>query len=153
MNGELGPLPLSALTRQNMQAFLNRRRSEGQSLVNHLRWDLNAILKLAIADGLLTRNPASVLYAPGLRPDQPVMSREQVEQVLEVLALRERVFCRLAIYAGLRPGEIIALRWRDICPAGMAEGTGSAVWMTATTRAMQTPQSLTSLASLPCLQV
>ena len=31
-----------------------------------------------------------------------------------MLDIRERAFCCLAIYAGMRPGEIIALRWSDL---------------------------------------
>jgi len=42
------------------------------------------------------------------------MTPEEIQQALEVLDIRERAFCRLAIYAGMRPGEIIALRWSDI---------------------------------------
>jgi integrase len=47
------------------------------------------------------------------------MTPEQVTQALAVLDLRERLFCRFAIFAGMRPGEIIALKWTDI-DGGMA---------------------------------
>jgi integrase len=42
------------------------------------------------------------------------MSAEQVGLALSSLWVRERAFCRLAIYAGMRPGEIIALKWSDV---------------------------------------
>ena len=99
-----------------MQAFLDCRGIGSYSVVNHLRWDLKAICDLAVSDGILDRNQAEQLFTPRTvaLPKQPVMTPEQVQQALEVLDIRERAFCRLAIYAGMRPGEIIALRWSDI---------------------------------------
>jgi integrase len=99
-----------------MQAFLDRRGICSYSVVNHLRWDLKAICDLAVSDGILARSQANQLFTPRTvsLPKQPVMTPDQVQRALEVLDLRERTFCRLAIYAGMRPGEIIALRWNDI---------------------------------------
>ena len=116
VKGELGGIRLVDLNRDNMQTFLDRRGLGSFSLVNHLRWDLKAICDLAVTDGLIDRNQAGQLFTPRsvTLPKQPVMTPEQVQQALDVLDLRERVFCRLAIYAGMRPGEIIALRWTDI---------------------------------------
>src|SRR6185312_2930201 len=92
------------------------------SVVNHLRWDLAALCDLAVSDGILPRNQAGQLFTPRTvkLPKQPVMTPDQVCQALDVLDLRERLFCRFAIYAGMRPGEIIALRWTDIDEAGSA---------------------------------
>jgi integrase len=39
------------------------------------------------------------------------LTAEEVNQYLGVLDLRERLLARLAIYEGLRPGEILAPRW------------------------------------------
>jgi integrase len=39
------------------------------------------------------------------------MTEDEVNGYLEVLDLRERLIARLAIFEGLRPGEILALRW------------------------------------------
>ncbi len=116
VGGELGAVRVIDLNRENMQAFIDRRGIGSFSVVNHLRWDLKAICDLAVSDGLLDRNQAEQLFTPRTvaLPKQPVMTPEQVVRALEVLDLRERVFCRLAIYAGMRPGEIIALRWPDI---------------------------------------
>lgn len=121
IGGELAAFRLSELNRLNMQAFLDARGDGSFSVVNHLRWDLVAILDLAMSDGLVPRNQARQLHTPTTvrLPNQPVMTPEQVKQALGVLDLRERLFCRLAIFAGMRPGEIIALRWTDI-DTGMA---------------------------------
>jgi integrase len=116
VKGELAEIRVRDLNRENMQAFLDRRGIGSFSLVNHLRWDLKAICDLAVSDGILARSQADQLFTPRTvsMPSQPVMTPDQVQRALEVLDLRERTFCRLAIYAGMRPGEIIALRWSDI---------------------------------------
>jgi integrase len=116
IGGELGSVAISKLDRETMQSFLDKRGLSSRSLVNHLRFDLQAICRLAVADGLMPRNQAEALYTPRSceMPSQPVMTAEQVMQAMTVLDIRERAFCRLAIFAGMRPGEIIALRWSDI---------------------------------------
>lgn len=114
--GELSGVPISKLDRTKMQAFLSARSLSSRSVVSKLRFDLNAICQLAVADGIMARNQAESLYTPRTcaGPKQPVMTADQVRQALACLDIRERAFCRLAIYAGMRPGEIIALRWSDI---------------------------------------
>ena len=44
----------------------------------------------------------------------PIMNLEEVKQCLEVLNLRERLIVKLAIIAGMRPGEIFGLTWGRI---------------------------------------
>ena len=49
---------VSELNRLNMQAFLDARGDGSFYVMNHLRWDLVAILDLALSDGLIPRNQA-----------------------------------------------------------------------------------------------
>jgi len=42
------------------------------------------------------------------------MTIDQVKQLLEVLDVREQLIARLAIMAGMRPGEIFALTWKRL---------------------------------------
>ncbi len=116
INGGLGSIPVSKLDRETMQEFLDRYATRSKSLVNHLRFDLQAILRLAVADGLASGNQAEALYTPRTctQNERPVMTAEQVSNALQVLDVRERAFVRLAVYAGMRPGEIIALKWSDV---------------------------------------
>jgi integrase len=85
--------------------------------VKHLRWFLNAIFKLAVSDGLILNNPAAELRIPkkcqpgrAMRP----LTEEEVNKYLAVFDLREKLISRLAIFEGMRPGEILALRWKVI---------------------------------------
>ena len=113
---EFGHCLLHAIRREELQDFLDQKAAKhSSSVVSHLRWFLNAIFKLAMSDGLVLNNPAAVLRIPKkcqpgrqLRP----LTEEEVNKYLEVFDLRERLIVRLAIFEGMRPGEIHALRWK-----------------------------------------
>jgi integrase len=82
-----------------------------------LRWFLNTIFKLALSDGLVLNNPAAELRIPKkCQPGRAMRSltEEEVSKYLDVFNLREEVFSRLAIYERMRPGEILALRWKAV---------------------------------------
>lgn len=115
---DLGDLQLETVGRDELQNFLEKKVASGlsASIVSHLRWDLRAMFQLAMEDGLITRNPATSLVTPAnaSRSITRAMNRQEVVQLLSVLDLRERLISRLAIFAGMRPGEIIALKWRHI---------------------------------------
>jgi len=88
-----------------------------RSMVAHLRWHLSGIFKLAVSDGLIGYNPAAELRIPKrcqpgrkLRP----LTEGEVIQYLGALDLRERLMARIAIFEGLRPGELLALRWGSV---------------------------------------
>ena len=116
VNGPLADVPLFKLDRTAIQGFLDSFGLSPRSVVSHLRFDLRAILALAVSDGLAQVNQADVCRTPGTcaSPDQPVMDADDVRCALGVLDVRERCFYRLAVMAGMRPGEICGLRWADI---------------------------------------
>ena len=115
---EFGSTLLYAIRREDLQDLLERKaQSLATSVVSHLRWFLNAAFKLAISDGLIPNNPAAVLRVPkkcqpgrAMRP----LTEEEVAKYLGVLELRERLIARFAIFEGMRPGEILALRWKSV---------------------------------------
>jgi integrase len=105
---------LTSFSRDELQTFLDQKAARGvsYSVVAHLRWDLRQVFRMAVTEGNLPRNPAELLFVPreARRPAAPRMTLEQVNLALSVLDLRERVIAGLAILAGMRPGEIFALR-------------------------------------------
>jgi len=112
---KFGDRLLTSVTRSEMQDLVEAKAKKlAKSVVAHIRWYLNAIFKLAVSDGILTVNPAAELRIPTrCKTGRTVRSltEEEVIQYLDALDLRERLICRLAIFEGLRPGEILALRW------------------------------------------
>jgi integrase len=115
---EFGEFRLAELRLKDLQMFLNRKADTGlsRSVVAHLRWDLHQIFKVARAEGHIVRDPTQALYTPrgGEVVEKRTMTREEVRQHIAVLALRERVIDQLAIFVGMRPGEILALQRKHV---------------------------------------
>jgi integrase len=109
----LGQQLLQHITREQMQVLLDRKAQAcSRSIVDHLRWDLNSVFKMALSDGLLPFNPAAALFTPACRQEREkkVLNPAQIRQILEVLNPREHLIFRLAVFEGMRPGEILALQ-------------------------------------------
>jgi len=104
---------LRAISLKLLQAFLHRK-AEGlsRSSVAHLRWDLRAVFKLALAEGFIDRDPTAALYTPKEAAVEPTraMTGKEVGQYINALQFRESVIAHLAIFAGMRPGEILGLQ-------------------------------------------
>jgi integrase len=105
---------LSSFKRDELQDFLDRKAATlSYSTTNHLRWDAKQIFDMAVAEGLIKFNPALLLFTPkeAKRPTRRTMTLREVRIAISSLGQRERLILKLAILAGMRPGEIFALRW------------------------------------------
>jgi len=118
LKGEFGERQLADLGLKELQLFLNAKSAKlSRSVVAHLRWDLRSVFRLALAEGYADRDPTAALFTPReAAPSSPslTLSKEEVENYIEVLEPRERVIALLAIFAGMRPGEILALERRHV---------------------------------------
>lgn len=116
--GAIGDEMLRKITREMLQDFLDQTAKHcGRSVVDHLRFRLRSIFKLALAEGLADRNPAEALYRPReTKPcrEKKVMIPAESSAMVQVLGLREQIIVRLATWEGMRPGEILALRVGDV---------------------------------------
>jgi integrase len=113
--GAFGQRELSSLKRDELQDLLDGKAKAGLSfsVIDHLRWDVKQIFDMAVAEGHLPRNPALLLFTPkeAVKRERRVMSIEEVQRCFAVLEQRERLVAKLAVLAGMRPGEIFALTW------------------------------------------
>ena len=81
---------------------------------------LSAILDQAAVDGLITWNPCLAVKAPSVdTPEKEVLRADDVHALLEAFAdtPRGRAVRDVAVFllgTGARPGEALALRWRDV---------------------------------------
>jgi integrase len=112
---------LQGVTRTDLQSHIDAlvAKGYGKTVTQHARWNLNAIFRLAKADGLMQTNPAEDLAV-----DRDAIARtprrgatiglEQFQQLVAVLELRDRLVVELVAIVGLRPGEAAAVRWTDI---------------------------------------
>ena len=90
------------------------------SIVDHLRWDLSSMFELAVSERVISVNPATALYTPKIakRGASQTMSADQVGQALAAVEFREQVILQLAIFAGMRPGELLAIQRQNVSPDG-----------------------------------
>jgi integrase len=114
----LGSRLLQQLTREELQTLLGRTAASGfsRSVLGHMRWQLSAIFKLAIGDGLVSVNPTSGLFIPAsakLPGEKRVLSRPDFDRALKLFSIRERLIFRFATIEGMRPGEILGLQLQD----------------------------------------
>lgn len=112
-----GPQLLRTLTRDDLQAFLDQKGEKlSCSIVDHLRWDLNILFKTAMADGAVDSNPAAALFTPVCQSEREkrIMTPPEVREALGALGTREHLIFRMAVFDGMRPGEILAIRLGNI---------------------------------------
>ncbi len=74
---------------------------------------MKQIFDMAVAEGQVERNPALLLFTPreAKKPVRRAMTIREVQLCFGALDQRERLIAKLAILAGMRPGEIFALTW------------------------------------------
>lgn len=76
---------------------------------------LNSIYRTAVTDGLVLKNPCQVRGGGAERPEErPVATVAQVDALAAAMPDRFKVAILLAAWCGLRRGELLALRRRDL---------------------------------------
>jgi len=108
---------LGGLGLKGLQGFLNRKAEAlSRSMVKHMRWDLRQIFKVARAEGYVDRDPTLALFTPRSKgvTVKRSMTREEVMLHFAAQAMRERLVDYLAIFVGMRPGEILALQRKHV---------------------------------------
>ena len=122
----LGDTQISELTSEMVGEFLeerkrfgNHRRSGfglGEETMRHIHRLLQQCLNQAIRDGLLTENPAKAFrYRKSTTVKANIMTPLEMEDYLDAAErLGYLPMFMLALTAGLRKGELIALKWSDL---------------------------------------
>ena len=114
----LGKYPLTRLSAARVQAFLNAELAAGQSIrrVQIMRTVLSSALTRAMREELVVRNVARLAELPTWER-KPITPWTAAEARAFLDAARDDplypAFILLLVY-GLRRGEVLGLRWRDI---------------------------------------
>jgi integrase len=92
------------------------KRGLSATTVQHTHAVLRPALRQAVADGLLSRSPAEGLRLPSAKgAERTVLGPEHVTRMLEeARGTRLHPYLSLAVLTGMRPGELLALRWGDV---------------------------------------
>jgi integrase len=114
---DLGGFRLSDITRATVQDFADQLLADGlnPSTVRNTLMPLRAIFRRAMNRGELSVNPTTGvdLPAPKGRRERFAAPAEGAE-LLRATPERDRPLWAAAMYAGLRRGELQALRWEDV---------------------------------------
>lgn len=125
----LGDIPLSELTVERIGEFLEERKrfgghrpgspeypGLGEHTMRHIHRLLQQCLDQAMRDGLITDNPARAFRYPKPRKiSANVLTPTEIEDYLDAAErLGHLPMFLLALTAGLRQRELIALKWGDL---------------------------------------
>jgi integrase len=114
---QLGHLRLSSVTRAAVQDLVDRLVASGlsPSTVRNAILPLRAIYRQALRRAEVLVNPTVGLALPASRGRRDrVAHPAEAQELLEALCEQDRPVWAMALFAGLRRGEIRALRWQDI---------------------------------------
>lgn len=114
---ELGSKKLAELSRHDVQRLVEDLRGRGLSgsRIRGIIMPLRAVCRRAIRDERITVNPTTDLELPansGIR--DRVATPDELERLLAAVPASDRPIWATAAYAGLRRGELRALRWSAI---------------------------------------
>ena len=122
----LGDIPLSELTSEMVEDFLEERRrfgnhrpgssGLGEETMRHIHRLLQQCIDQAIRDGILTENPAKAFrYRKSTTVKANIMTPLEMEDYLDAAErLGYLPMFMLALTTGLRQSELIALKWSDL---------------------------------------
>jgi integrase len=150
LTSDLAQKPLSRLEPADLRRLYAAKLNSGLSStsVHHIHAVIHVALQRAVDDGILGRNVAALVG----RSNRPKVRRvemntiadgDQPRRFLEA-AKRERLeaLLLLAITTGMRRGELLALRWKDVdLDRGTLAVTGSLQGVSRPTLNIATPKS------------
>jgi integrase len=114
----LGHHPLQKLSPQHLQAFYTKKLQEGLSPTTVLSFHkmLHLALDKTVQWGLVPRNVCDAVEPPHVkRYEIQPLNAEQIQQFLTAArGHRLEALFVLALAIGMRRGELLALKWRDI---------------------------------------
>jgi len=112
-----GSHALNRITTEDVSGFRAQKVSQGLSAqtVKHLLSVLRQMLQHAVEWRYLRENPAAKVKDPiVIKKEMDYLQPAEVQEFLAAVPTRQRVFFYVAITAGLRLGELLAMKWSNI---------------------------------------
>jgi integrase len=113
----IGAMRVSQVKRQDVQAIVDQLHADAKSpsTIRNAIVPVRVIFRRAIRCGELSVTPCANLDLPAVRGRREyIPSPVEAAALLAALPRQERGLWATALYAGLRRGELRALRWEDV---------------------------------------
>lgn len=118
----LAGTPMDEVTSMAIREIVTSTRWKSDTAKRTAISHLSAVFKTAVLDGLIARNPTDSIELPKrAKPPIDPFTREEAERICDhlyaTLTGTMRVYAayfEFALFTGMRPGEIYALRWDEI---------------------------------------
>ncbi|MGH2857537.1 MAG: tyrosine-type recombinase/integrase [Solirubrobacteraceae bacterium] len=114
---DFGAAKLNDLRRQDVQRLVDElvKRDISSATVRNALLPLRAICRRALSRGDVQLNPTAGIEIPAVRGRRTRFAAPfEAHLLIEAAPAVDRVLWATAFYAGLRRGELQALRWRDV---------------------------------------
>lgn len=112
-----GRMKVAELRRVSIQRYVDQLVAEGLAAqtIRNVVTALRVLLKWCVREELIQTNPCDGLELPsGGETRDRIASVAEALELLEPLEPRDRAILATAFFAGLRRGELMALRWKDV---------------------------------------
>lgn len=112
--------PINDIDAKAIQQFLNERHDLSAKYLRDMRVLLSQILESAFRDGFVPANHAddSRISIPSTKKtERKALTQEELNDIisqLDLLDAQRQRYLALAIFTGMRRGEILGLRWEDV---------------------------------------
>lgn len=124
LNPYFGKKDIDRITPNDVAGYLERKARDGlkpKTISNHITF-AHAVFRFAMSRGLTTTNPVAVVdrpRLPGANPDFRYLTLKDFAALVaavpdDLLGPTDRALYVTAGMSGLRQGELVALRWRDV---------------------------------------
>lgn len=112
----IGKMKLKSVKDTHLQKILNEQAGKSFSHVSKLRMVMQAIFKQARISRLIIFDPSENLVLPeNKKASHRSITEEERKHILKLAEThRAGLWVLTMLYAGLRPGETVALLWKDI---------------------------------------
>ena len=119
LRAAFGEMSLRDITQLNVQRYLSGMAGSklSQESMDKIRDVLSSILGSAVRYGHLVKNPVEGVRLPPPKSGKrikPYITRQQFEQLLNLVVEPYASMIFVAAYTGLRVSELIGLRWRNV---------------------------------------
>jgi integrase len=111
----LGPLTLADLSPSTVREWHQRIANDHATTAAKAYRLLSTIMKTAVADEVIARNPCQVKGAASEKAsERPIASMAEVQALADAMTESTRIAVLLASWCQLRRGELLGLRRRDV---------------------------------------